>query len=102
MSFNGDIMPAWYEIAKNLIGQISFILLSPVWMIGLCLLYVDERVRAEGYDIELMAAARLGEIPSVPETYVNPLHPALANSIAASPQRVAAGRPSSITTLGLK
>ncbi len=102
MTFNADLIPAWYEIAYNLIWQISFILLSPVWMIGLCLLYVDERVRGEGYDIELMAAARLGEIPSVPETYINPLHPALANSISARPPRGAVERPSSFTTLGLK
>lgn len=79
MSFDADVIPAWYEIAYNLIWQVSFILLSPVWMIGLCLLYVDERVRREGYDIELMAAARLGNIPSVPTRYVNPLQPALAD-----------------------
>lgn len=90
MSFSSDLIPAWYEIAYNLIWQISLILLSPVWMIGLCLLYVDERVRSEGYDIELMAARRLGEIPSVPVTYVNPLQPAIsvshrAESVAVSP-----------------
>lgn len=97
MSFDADLIPAWYEIAYNLIWQVSFILLSPVWMIGLCLLYVDERVRHEGYDIELMAAARLGDIPSVPSTYLNPLQPALADAVP-----TAAGRPSSFTTLGLK
>ena len=80
---NPDSIPAWYEIAAQLIGQISFILLTPVWMIGLCLLYVDERVRHEGYDVELMAARRLGEIPDVPQTYTNPLHPALSNKNAA-------------------
>ncbi len=73
-----DLVPAWYEIASQLVWQASLILLSPVWMIGLCLLYVDERVRHEGYDIELMAARRLGDIPSVPSSYVNPLQPALA------------------------
>ena len=99
MTFGSEIVPAWYEIAYNLIWQISFILLSPVWMIGLCLLYVDERVRSEGYDIELMAAARLGEIPTVPAAYVNPLHPALASPTAAS-QRTVPDR-SAITTLGL-
>jgi hypothetical protein len=76
-AFDGDVIPAWYEIANQLISQASFILLSPVWMVGLCLLYVDERVRHEGYDIELMAARRLGEIPAVPSSYVNPLQPAL-------------------------
>jgi hypothetical protein len=96
MSFDADLIPAWYEVAYNLIWQLSFILLSPVWMIGLCLLYVDERVRREGYDIELMAAARLGDIPSVPSQYVNPLQPALGTAQAGTTS------PSGITTLGLK
>lgn len=95
--FDPDRIPAWYEITSNLIWQISFILLSPVWMIGLCLLYVDERVRAEGYDIELMAAARLGDIPTVPESYLNPLQPALANAASSAPVRDR----SQVTTLGL-
>ncbi len=101
LTFDVDLIPAWYEIAYNVIWQISFILMSPVWMVGLCLLYVDERVRSEGYDIELMAARRLGEIPAVPTTYINPLQPALAsvaipNDTGNRPDR------SSITTLGLK
>lgn len=101
MSFDADTVPAWYEIAYNLIWQLSFILLSPVWMVGLCLLYVDERVRYEGYDIELMAAARLGEIPDVPVSYVNPLQPALS-ATAAPAATGPAGSKTSITTLGLK
>lgn len=101
MSFDGDLVPAWYEIVSSLIGQISFVLLSPVWMIGLCILYVDERVRTEGYDIELMAARRLGEIPSVPGSYVNPLHPALSNAVDAPPP-IRPDKPMPFTTLGLK
>ena len=101
MTFDADLIPAWYEIAYNLIWQISFILMSPVWMVGLCLLYVDERVRSEGYDIELMAARRLGEIPGVPATYINPLQPALAAAGVAR-QPTAGAERSSITTLGLK
>lgn len=101
MSFDADLIPAWYEIAYNLIWQVSFILLSPVWMVGLCLLYVDERVRREGYDIELMAARRLGDIPAVPASYVNPLTPALsATAVATIADR--ADRPPPFTTLGLK
>lgn len=100
MGLDADIIPAWYEIAYNLIWQISLILLSPVWMVGLCLLYVDERVRAEGYDIELMAAARLGDIPSVPETYINPLQPALGEATVAASARTSAQK-ASITTLDL-
>ena len=77
-TFGTQTVPAWYEIASQFVWQASFILLIPVWMIGLCLLYVDERVRHESYDIELMAARRLGEIPAVPSQFVNPLQPALA------------------------
>ena len=101
MTFDKDLIPAWYEIASNLIWQISFILLSPVWMVGLCLLYVDERVRSEGYDIELMAARRLGEIPAVPTTYINPLQPALGAVVVGNPP-VKSGDRSKFTTLGLK
>ena len=97
-SFEGAIVPAWYEIASQLVWQASIILLTPVWMVGLCLLYVDERVRFEGYDIELMAARRLGEIPAVPVSYINPLQPALAAQML---QQEPAQR-SSLTTLGLK
>ncbi|MEJ7624987.1 MAG: hypothetical protein WKF34_13420 [Pyrinomonadaceae bacterium] len=102
LSFDADLIPAWYEIAYNLIWQVSFILLSPVWMVGLSLLYVDERVRSEGYDLELMAAARLGDIPSVPESYVNPLHPAIAKSGVTASAPAGAGKKSDFVSLGLK
>ncbi|MGH9941747.1 MAG: hypothetical protein ACRD9R_05220 [Pyrinomonadaceae bacterium] len=71
--------PLWYAIGNQVVGQVSSILLAPVWMLGLSLLYVDERVRHEGYDIELLAAQRLGaELPQLPAGYVAPLAPALA------------------------
>ena len=101
LSFEAAITPAWYEIASQLVWQASFILLTPVWMVGLCLLYVDERVRFEGYDIELMAARRLGEIPAVPHAYVNPLQPALSSQAIQQPPSASSKR-SSLTTLGLK
>jgi len=87
LTFDADTIPAWYQIANQLVWQASFILLTPVWMIGLCLLYVDERVRHEGYDIELMAARQLGEIPAVPNQFVNPLQPALATANLQNPAR---------------
>lgn len=96
--FEADLIPAWYEIASQFVWQASFILLTPVWMIGLCLLYVDERVRHEGYDIELLAAQRLGEIPAVPQNFVNPLQPALANPFA---PRQPSKQSSSVSPLGL-
>jgi hypothetical protein len=95
--FETEMVPAWYEIATQLIWQASLIVLTPVWMVGLCLLYVDERVRHEGYDIELMAARYLGEIPTVPTAYSNPLHPALGSRPETE------SRPSKpFQTLGLK
>ncbi len=57
--------PAWYAILYSILGPLSTILLTPVWMLSLSLLYVDERVRHEGYDIELMASQQLGEVPDV-------------------------------------
>ena len=96
-NFDADLVPAWYAITSQFVWQVSFILLMPVWMIGLCLLYVDERVRHEGYDIELMAAQRLGEIPAVPVDFVNPLHPALASQTLPPPSK----QKSSMSPLGL-
>ncbi|HEX8492731.1 MAG TPA: hypothetical protein VF658_07825 [Pyrinomonadaceae bacterium] len=55
--------PTWYAIAYSVVSQLSYILLLPVWMLGLSLLYVDERVRHEGYDIELLAARQMGAMP---------------------------------------
>lgn len=62
---NSAEWPAWYAMSFSIIGPLSSILLTPVWMLGLSLLYVDERVRHEGYDIELMAARQLGEVPDI-------------------------------------
>ena len=97
MTFDPDTIQAWYEICYSVIWQLSIILLSPVWMIGLCLLYVDERVRGEAYDIELMAARRLGEIPAVQGSSYNPLHPALGPTRAEADSR----QKTKLTSLGL-
>lgn len=78
--------PVWYSISYQVIAQCSSMLLTPVWMLGLSLLYVDERVRHEGYDIELMAARRLGEIPQLNDGRIAPLAPALAAESPASAQ----------------
>ena len=58
--------PVWYSVSYNVLNDLSMILISPIWMLGLSLLYVDERVRHEGYDIELFAAQTLGELPPLP------------------------------------
>jgi hypothetical protein len=102
LSLDADTIPAWYQIASQLVWQASFILLMPIWMIGLCLLYVDERVRHEGYDIELMAARRLGEIPAVAQTYANPLQPALSPQTLMDQNKKSAQKQSSpMSPLGL-
>lgn len=73
--------PAWYSIGYEVILQCSHILLAPIWMLGLSLLYVDERVRHEGYDIELMAARQLPEMPTLPGV-TSPFAPALVTGRA--------------------
>lgn len=71
--------PVWYRIGFQVMWQASSILLAPVWMLGLSLLYIDERVRQEGYDIELAAARVFGTMPDVPQGYAAPLSPALSS-----------------------
>jgi hypothetical protein len=90
--FNNANWPAWYSIANNVLGPLSSILLTPVWMLGLSLLYVDERVRHEGYDIELMAARQLGELPNVDVT--SPLGTALSSNEPKPPPAPASPRSS--------
>ena len=76
--------PMWYAIGYSVITQASAILLAPVWMLGLSLMYVDERVRQEGYDIELMAARQLAPLPN---SYGAPNAPyAAAQPAYATPQ----------------
>ncbi|MDX6305777.1 MAG: hypothetical protein QOI77_2746 [Blastocatellia bacterium] len=96
----GSTWPTWYSIGYQVILQCSHILLAPIWMLGFSLLYVDERVRHEGYDIELMAARQLPEMPKLPGV-VSPFAPALVTGRAPRfvPPPPAPGPPGSI--LGL-
>jgi len=68
--------PAWYAIGNGVLEPYSRILLAPIWILGLSLLYVDERVRHEGYDIELMASRQLGPMPEL--NVVSPYAPAIS------------------------
>jgi len=77
----GNTWPTWYSIAYQVILQCSNIMIAPIWMLGFCLLYVDERVRHEGYDIEVMAARQLPEMPALPGV-VSPFAPALVTGRA--------------------
>lgn len=78
-------VPAWASISYQVALQLSGIILAPVWTLGLSLLYVDERVRHEGYDVELLAAQRLGDMPALPAGANVPLAPAIVTP-AARPQ----------------
>ncbi len=94
--------PTWYAIGYSVLSQLSYILLLPVWMLGLSLLYVDERVRHEGYDIELLAARLLGEMPTAWTTATS-----YTPAIVTQPQTTAqSARPpasrASGSTLGLR
>ena len=94
--WNSTHWPVWYAIAYSVLEPLSSILLAPVWMLGMSLLYVDERVRHEGYDIELMASQKLGPMPRLDVT--SPFAPALATA----PNRLPLQRPAhSGSVLGL-
>src|ERR1043165_2121824 len=96
----GTEWPAWYSIGYEVILQCSHILLAPIWMLGLSLLYVDERVRHEGYDIELMAARQLPEMPNLPGV-MSPFAPALVNLNAPRTMPPPPGPPHGGSVLGL-
>jgi len=89
--WNANSWPMWYAIGYNILGPLSSIMLAPVWMLGLSLLYVDERVRHEGYDIELMAARQLGAMPNL--SVESPYGPAISEGVRKlPPPPMASGR----------
>jgi len=53
--------PLWYTIAWQTVTKLSEILLMPIFMIGCTLLYLDSRIRKEGYDVELLANRTLAQ-----------------------------------------
>jgi len=95
--WNATEWPVWYAIGYSVLEPLSSILLAPVWMLGMSLLYVDERVRHEGYDIELMASQKLDPMPQIDVT--SPFAPA----ISTVPNRLPLQLPSpSGSVLGLR
>ncbi len=76
LPWNAAEWPAWYAIGNAVLEPLSRILLAPIWILGLSLLYVDERVRHEGYDIELMASRQLGPMPEL--NVASPYAPAIS------------------------
>ncbi|MGH9835515.1 MAG: hypothetical protein ACREBD_01045 [Blastocatellia bacterium] len=69
--FNPD-QPLWYSIAWQTVTQLSEILLMPIFMIGCTLLYLDSRVRKEGFDVELLANLTLAPPPNAAPIYASP------------------------------
>ena len=49
--------PTWIAMVASVLNNLESVLLSPLYYIGLALLYFDRRVRAEGYDLTLRARA---------------------------------------------
>jgi len=79
--FNLDI-PIWFNVVQQTITQISEIIIAPIAMLGFTLLYLDSRVRKEGFDVELMANRVLAPptimpppIQTAPRRPVEPLAP---------------------------
>ncbi len=80
--------PIWYQIANQTLTKVSEILIWPIAMLCFTLLYINSRVRKEGYDIELLSNRVLAA----------PLLPTQAQA-AQAPIQVAVASPASI--LGL-
>lgn len=81
--WNATQWPAWYAVSYGVLEPLSSVMLAPVWMLGMSLLYVDERVRHEGYDIELMASQRLDPMPQI--NVASPFAPAISTGPARLP-----------------
>jgi len=57
--------PFWFIIAYQTLAPVSEILIAPVAMLGLTLLYLDSRVRKEGFDVELLANRLMPPTPQM-------------------------------------
>jgi len=58
--------PLWYRVAQLTATQISELFVAPLAMLGFTLLYLDTRIRREGFDIQLLAERYLPK-PNLPE-----------------------------------
>ena len=54
-SFFDTTGPLWFTIAQQTLTQLAEILIAPIVLLSFTLLYLDSRVRKEGFDIELLA-----------------------------------------------
>lgn len=69
--FNQD-MPLWFNIAYQTMAQVSEILITPIAMLGFTLLYLDSRVRKEGFDVELLANRLMPATPQMMQQQMSP------------------------------
>jgi hypothetical protein len=93
--------PVWFAVGYSVLGQLSSILIAPVWMLGLSLLYLDERVRHEGYDIELLAARQLPPMPD-PDAVVSRVYTPALVTHEAHREKLQSGSFPESSTLGLR
>lgn len=57
-------IPLWAIIYELVVDFIASFLVFPIYGIGLAVIYIDARIRKEGYDIELMMQRTAGEPPA--------------------------------------
>lgn len=78
--------PLWYRIAQQTMTQVSEILIAPIAMLGFTLLYLDSKVRKEGFDVELISNRVLPPPPHAPPLmdlvdWQSPPQPVVASGI---------------------
>ena len=61
------------QIATLLIGFVGSSLVMPIFMIGLTIIYFDQRTRKEAFDIAMMLDPLPAPTPSAPMTPVTPV-----------------------------
>jgi len=76
--FRQDV-PFWFNITYQTLTQVSEIIIAPIAMLGFTLLYLDSRVRKEGFDVELMANRLLPPTEEMIRQVWQP-HPVFLNS----------------------
>jgi hypothetical protein len=84
--------PFWYNIVQQTLAQVGEILIAPIVLLGFTLLYLDTRVRREGFDVELLANRILppARLTATQTSFVE----APQASVQSTPEPAAANAPS--------
>jgi hypothetical protein len=77
MPFSSET-PLWFNVTQQTLTQLSELLLAPIALLGFTLLYLDSRIRKEGFDVELLANRVLPPAASAPAPPAEPAPPAPA------------------------